>query len=127
MDYKTFRTSIIKQDGEFYAQRLEQFFSAAVDLAQNKKFDAAIIIGNDALTLAKYSNVGYEILYLIGMLCQACLENNQPDTANDFFKEGMSIIEQGENENKDTYADDINSFLDLKIAIDEELKKKNSC
>lgn len=125
MDYKTFRTNIIKQDGEFYAQRLEQFFSSAVDFAQNEKYDEALIVGNDALTLAKYSNVGYEILYLIGMLCQAYLENDQPEIANDFFNKGMTIIEQGEEENKDTYANDINSFLDLKIIIDDELKKKN--
>lgn len=125
MDYKTFRTNIIKQDGEFYAQRLEQFFSSAVDFAQNEKYDEALTVGNDALTLAKYSNVGYEILYLIGMLCQAYLENEQPEIANDFFNKGMAIIEQGEKENKDTYANDINSFLDLKIIIDDELKKKN--
>lgn len=125
MDYKTFRTNIIKQDGEFYAQRLEQFFTKAVDFAQNEKYDEALIVGNDALTLAKYSNVGYEILYLIGMLCQAYLENDQPEIANDFFKKGMTIIEQGEIENKDTYTNDINSFLDLKIIIDDELKKKN--
>lgn len=125
MDYKTFRATIIKQDGEFYSQRLEQFFSAAVELAQNEKLDEALIIGNDALTLAKYSNAGYEILYLIGMLCQAYMENDKPETANDFFKKGMTIIEQGKNENWDTHEDDINSFLDLKIIIDEELKKKN--
>lgn len=125
MDYKTFRTNVIKQDGEFYAQRLEQFFTSAVDFAQNEKYDEALIVGNDALTLAKYSNVGYEILYLIGMLCQAYLENEQPEIANDFFNKGMTIIEQGEKENKDTYTNDINSFLDLKIIIDDELKKKN--
>ena len=85
----------------------------------------ALIIANDALTLAKYSNAGYEIIYLIDILCQAYLENDQPEIANDFFKKGMNIIEQGENENRDTYADDINSFLDLKIVIDKELKKKN--
>lgn len=125
MDYETIRVFIIMQEGEFFARRVELFFTLAVDFAQNKKYNEALIIGNDALTLAKYSNLDYEILYLIGMLCQAYLENDQPEIANDFFKKGMTIIEQGENKNKDTYVSDINSFLDLKIIIDDELKKKN--
>jgi hypothetical protein len=126
MDYKEFKTSIIKQDGEFYAQQLEHFFSVAVEVAESGKYDEAIIIANDALTLAKYSDVDYEILYLIGMLCQVYLDNDQPELANDFFNKGMQIIEQGESENQDTNAEDINSFLDLKIIIEEELKKKNN-
>jgi hypothetical protein len=125
MDYETIRVFIIMQEGEFFARRVELFFTLAVDFAQNKKYNEALIIGNDALTLAKYSNLDYEILYLIGMLCQAYLENDQPEIASDFFKKGMTIIEQGEIYNKDTYANDINSFLDLKIIIDDELKKKN--
>jgi hypothetical protein len=59
------------------------------------------------------------------MLCQAYLENDKPEIANRYFLVGMDIIEKGEAENKDTYIDDINSFLDLKILIDEELKKKS--
>lgn len=127
MDYKTFRTNIIIKDGKFYTQQLEHFFSVAVNFAENEKYDEAIIIANDALTLAKYSNVGYEILYLIGMLCQVYIDNDHPELANDFFKNGMQIIEQNKDENQDTYSDDINAFLDLKIVIDKELKNKNDC
>jgi hypothetical protein len=125
MSYETFRHDIIQKDGAFYTERLEQFFTKAVELAQEEKFDEALKIGNDALVLAKYSNADYAVLYFIGMLCQAHLESGQPEIANQFFKVGMDIIEKGEAENKDTYIEDINSFLDLKILIDEELKGKS--
>jgi hypothetical protein len=52
MSYETFRHNIIQNDGTFYAERLEQFFTKAVELAQNEKYDEAITIGDDALVLA---------------------------------------------------------------------------
>ena len=57
----------------------------------------------------------------IGMLCEAYLDNDQPELADEFFKYGMNIIDEGDG----TYDTDLNQFLDLKIIIDEELKKKN--
>ena len=77
-------------------------------------------VGLDALILVKYSNIGYPVVYLIGMICQACLDNNQPELADKFFKCGMKILD----ENDSTYEDDINQFLDLKSIIEVELKKK---
>lgn len=125
MSYNSFRNDIIQKDGSFYTERLEQFFTKAVDLAQNERYEEAITVGDDALVLAKYSNAGYAVLYLIGMLCQAYLESEKPEVANKYFMVGMEIISENKEENKDTYSDDINSFLDLKILIDDDLKKKN--
>jgi hypothetical protein len=121
INYDIFRYEIIQKYGDFFTARLEHFFTKAIELASNEKYEEAIIVGNDALVLAKYSNAGYAVLYLIGMLCQAYLDNNQPEIANDFLKAGMTFID-----NKDeNYDRDIDQFLDLKIIIDEELKKKS--
>lgn len=120
MSYKSFQKEIIKKHGEFFTSQIEVFFTKAVDLANNEKYDEALEVGNDALILSKYSTVDYEILYLIGMLCQAYLQNDQPKIANKFFKYGMTIAD----ELNETYERDINSFLDLKIEIDKALKRK---
>jgi len=80
-----------------------------------------LAVGNDALVLVKYSNIGYPVVYLIGMLCQAYLDNDQPEVADRFLDMGMTIL----NENDATYDDDINQFLDLKGIIDDELKQKS--
>jgi hypothetical protein len=125
MNYKEFQQDIINKNGDLFTAQLEQFFTKAVDLAQNEKYDEALIVGNDALVLAKYSNAGYAILYLLGMLCQAYLDSDKPELADKYFRYGMNMIDENKNENSDTYTNDINSFLDLKIIIDNELKKKN--
>jgi hypothetical protein len=125
MNYKEFQQDIINKNGDLFTAQLEQFFTKAVDLAQNEKYDEALIIGNDALVLAKYSNAGYALLYLLGMLCQAYLDSDKPELADKYFRHGMNMIDENKNENSDTYTNDINSFLDLKIIIDNELKKKN--
>jgi hypothetical protein len=125
MNYKEFRQDIINKNGDLFSAQLEQFFTKAVDLAKNEKFDEALIVGNDALVLAKYSNAGYAILYLLGLLCQVYLDSDKPELADKYFRYGMNMIDENKNENSDTYTDDINSFLDLKIIIDDELKKKN--
>ncbi|MEI6123061.1 MAG: hypothetical protein WCQ95_05465 [Bacteroidota bacterium] len=125
MNYKEFQQDIIDKNGDLFAAQLEQFFTKAVDFAQNEKYDEALIVGNDALVLAKYSNAGYAILYLLGMLCQVYLDSDKPEIADKYFRYGMNMIDENKNENADTYHNDINSFLDLKIIIDDELKKKN--
>lgn len=125
MSYKEFQQDIINKNGDLFTAQLEQFFTKAVDLAQNEKYDEALMVGNDALVFAKYSNAGYAILYLLGMLCQAYLESDKPELADKYFRYGMNMIDENKNENSDTYTNDINSFLDLKIIIDDELKKKN--
>ena len=129
MPYNKFRREIISKEGADYSARLEQFFAKAtkaVKLANYGRHDEALKVGSDALVFAKYSDAGYAILHLLGMLCQSYVDNHRPDMAESLFKHGMKMIEDGESENKDTYQDDINSFLDLKIRIDNELRKKNS-
>lgn len=119
MNYKSFQKAITKEHGNFYSSQVEKFFEMAVDFAMKKKFSEAVTIANDALVFAKYSDVGYAIIYLIGMLCEAYLDNEQPELAETFFNYGMKIID----ESNDTYDRDLNRFLDLKIDIDEALKK----
>ena len=125
MHYENFRQEIIEKHGELFSAHLENFFTKAVELATNEHYEDAILVGNDAMVFAKYSGVGYEILYLIGMLCQAHLDNGHSETAEKYFKFGMEIIEGNKKLNTGTYEEDINSFLDLKIVIDSELKKKS--
>lgn|SRR5690554_4256367 len=121
MSYENFRQQIIEKNGDFFSSTVTAFFEKAVELATNEKYEEALAVGNDALVLVKYSNIGYPVVYLIGMLCQAYLDNDQPEVADRFFRYGMTIL----NENDATYDDDINQFLDLKGIIDDELKQKS--
>jgi len=125
MSYSSFKKEVIDKNGDFFTTQLEQFFIKAIDFAKKEKYDEALIIGNDALVFAKYSNAGYAVIYLIGMLCQAYIDNKQPEIANNFFQFGMDIITKNEDKNSNTYSEDIDSFLDLKIVIDREIKNKN--
>jgi len=124
MNYNEFKQDIIEKNGAIFGAQLEHFFTKAVEFAENEKYDEALIVGNDALVLAKYSDAGYAILYLLGMLCQVYIDIDKPEIAEKYFIYGMNMINENKNENTDTYQKDINSFLDLKIIIDDELKKK---
>jgi len=117
MSYEEFT----EQNRDFFAATVDIFFEKAVELAKNKKFEEALQVGNDALVMAKYSNIGYPVVYLIGLLCEAYLDNDQPEIADNFFKSGMEILD----ENDSTYNRDVDQFLDLKMIIEEELEKKN--
>jgi hypothetical protein len=57
---------------------------------------------------------------LVGLLCQASLDNGQLQSAKNFFSLGMEIIQIGESigENKESYENDMDAFLDLKVRID---------
>lgn len=121
MSYENFRQQIIEKNGDFFSSAVTAFFEKAVELATNEKYEEALAVGNDALVLVKYSNIGYPVVYLIGMLCQAYLDNDQSEVADMFFRYGIKIL----NENDATYDDDIDQFLDLKGIIDDELKQKS--
>ena len=49
------------------------------------------------------------------MMCQAYIDNKQPELSEKFFNYGMTIIKESDFD----YERDLNSFLDLKILIDE--------
>jgi hypothetical protein len=119
MSYRSFKNIIADFFGDFYSYQVVIFFEEAVQLAEKGDFTSTIKIGKDALALTKFTKPGYENLYLIGMLCQAYLDNEQPKMANKYFKRGMYMIDK----NDEDYMDDVNAFLDLKILINEELNK----
>jgi len=118
MNYLDYQKEIQKKFGDHFAEIVELFFIKATEFAKEKKFEDAIILANDVLVFAKYSNVDYALLYIIGMICQLYLDNNQPELSEEFFIKGMKIIKESDI----NYNRDINSFLDLKILIDRKLK-----
>ena len=119
MKYIDYQKEIQKKHGEHFAEIVELFFTKATEFAVEEKFEDAIQLANDVLIFAKYSNVNYALLYIIGMTCQLYLDNNQPELSEEFFKRGMEIIK----ENDIDYDRDINSFLDLKVLIDSKMNE----
>jgi len=115
MGKQAFKDRMQKDFGSYFAEIVDVFFKNATEEAVNGNLDEAISIANDALVFAKYSNDKYSILYIVGMMCQAYLDNNQPELSEKFFKYGMTIIKESDFD----YERDLNSFLDLKILIDE--------
>lgn len=120
MNYKEFKQEMIDNNGDIFTTVVSVFFEKAVEFAKDENYQDALEIANDALIFYKYSNIGYPVVYLIGMLCQAYLDNDKPEKADELFKIGVAIIDK----NHFNFEEDINNFLDLKIIIDEELKKK---
>jgi len=120
MGYDRFIEQIAEKYGNFFAEVTDVFFKKAVELAEDKKFEEAIKVGRHAVIMANYSNLGNERVYLLGMLSQAYLDNNEPEMANEFFTLGIRLL----NKNDESYDSDIDRFLDLKIIIEKELEKK---
>lgn len=112
---------IADQYGKVNSSIVESMFQLAVEAAKNDELDDAIVICNDAIVFYKYSSIGYEIIYLLGLLSQIYLDNNQKEMAEKIFRLGMNLIEDGKRKNMDlgSYNKDIDAFLDLKIQIDE--------
>lgn len=137
MDYINFKKSIVSNYGDFYSSQFEILFEKAVKNAENGNLKTSIKIAKDALFISKYSNIGYNRLYLIGLLCQVYLDCNQPEYANIYFKFGMKIIREknfsdykkhwdyvnsiDSNIPKYDFMKEVDSFLDLKIQIDKKL------
>lgn len=122
MYYKEFRQFLIKNHGDLFASLQTAFFEKAVEAAHNGCYDDALILGEDAMTLAKYSNIGYPNIYLAGMLCQCYLDNGMPEKANTIFERVMPYLD----ENDDSFREDVDQFLDLKIEIENALGKGNN-
>ena len=116
MEKQRFKERMQSDFGDSFAEIVDVFFKSATEEAINGNFDEAISIANDALVFAKYSNDKYSILYIVGMMCQAYIDNNQPELSEKFFNYGMTIIKESDFD----YERDLNSFLDLKILIDEK-------
>jgi len=117
MKNSEFKKAIKAQYGEFYLKQFDLFFEEAIRLADKGKFKESLKVGKDAFILSKYTDISYEKIYLVGMLCQAYLDNKQPEMANVFFRLGMQMID----ENHIKYSEDINAFLDIKILIDTQV------
>jgi hypothetical protein len=122
MNYDKFREEIEEKYGDDFSVITTLFFKKAIELADDEKYEDAIKVGRDALVMANYSNIGYSLVYLLGMLCQAYLDNNQPEEANEFFTYGIELLDK----NMYDYNEDVDRFLDLKIIIDNELAKKQN-
>lgn len=124
MNYNAINESIINEFGDSNSAIVNCLFEQAVELAQNEKLEEAIEICQDALIFCKYSNIGYEIIYLLGLLSEIYLNNKQLAIAEKTFNLGMTVIKRGKEKNMDegSYDKDIDSSLDLKIKIDKAIK-----
>lgn len=120
MSYDKFTEQITEKYGDFFSEITTMFFEKAVEFAENEKYEEAVKAGRHAVIMANYSNIGYGYVYLLGMLSQAYLDNDEPEIANEFFTYGIKLLDK----NEYNYNDDVDRFLDLKIIIEEELKKK---
>jgi len=120
MSYDKFIEEFIEQYGDFFTEAVTMFFLKAIELAEDEKYEDAIKLGRQALNLAKYSHLDSERVYLLGMLSQAYLDNEEPEMADKFFTHGIKLLDK----NDEDYESDVDRFLDIKIIIDKELKKK---
>jgi len=122
MDYYSFKNSISDNYGSFYDEQFEIYFDRAIQSAEKGEIDSAIQIAKDALFISKFTSIGYDKIYLIGLLIRLFIDNNQPEYANLFFNFGMKIINANYLLSSDNeLVDDINSFLDLRIEIENKL------
>lgn len=125
MDYNTIRAAVTHSYGEYNSSMVTYLFERATELANNGQLDEASAVCRDALVFWKYSKIGYAIIYLLGLLCTIYLNNNQPKMAEHIFNTGVGFIQDSKDAgvDSDSFDNDINAFLDLKIEIDEALKE----
>lgn len=124
MDYNATKEIIINEFGVSNSYIVSRLFEQAVELAQNEQLEEATEICQDALVFCKYSNIGYEIIYLLGLLSEIYLNYNQIKMAKEIFNLGITLIQKDKEKNLDSgsYNVDIDMFLDLKIKIDKAIK-----
>jgi len=120
-NYDNFRRMVIAQSNNDLEKYVEFFFENAMKFAMNEDFDTAFKIAKDSLLLASYTDIGYRVVYILGGLCELCIDKNEFECANQLFLIGMEILDEKEVD----YDEDVNRFLDLKIRIDEGLNKKS--
>ena len=120
-NYDNFRRLVVAQSNNDLEKYVEFFFENAMKFAMNEDFDTAFKIAKDSLLLASYTDIGYRVVYILGGLCELCIDKNEFECANQLFLIGMEILDEKEVD----YDEDVNRFLDLKIRIDEGLNKKS--
>lgn len=107
-------------------------FENAVALACAGQQETAILRMEVLFPILFQLDIGYEAIDMLGFYCQLCMDTEQHDKAKQIFKKGMELIAEGKRLglNFDSYEEDINAFLDLKIEIDKrssipESQKRN--
>lgn len=122
MNYENFITLIRCDYGKRCSAIVTSLFEAAVEFAEKGELETAMKIASDAIVLMKYSDIGYESIYLLGFFCQLCIDTQKYEMANRFFLYGMKLIEEAK-KNKAVdireYQNDIDNFLDLKLKLTE--------
>lgn len=95
-------------------------FEDAVSLACAGQQEAAIFRMERIFSVLPLSNIGYEVIAMFGFYCQLCIDTKQYDKAEQVFKIGIELIEEEREkvQDSDSYEEDINNFLDLKIKLD---------
>lgn len=128
MDYNTIRAAVTNSYGEYNSSMVTYLFEQATELANNGQLDEASAVCRDALVFWKYSKIGYEIIYLLGLLCTIYLNNDQPKMAEHIFNTRVGFIQDSRDAgvDSDSFDEDIDAFLDLKIVIDNAIKSKIS-
>lgn len=114
------------EDKEGIGNKCETLFSQAVKFAKEGNLEAAINVIDVAIPLLKSADCGYEYIYMLGFYCQINLEAKHYDKAKTLFDLGMRLIEKGEKLklNLDSYQEDIDMFLDLRIMIKKMSENK---
>ena len=120
MSYEKFIEEVTEKYGDFFTETANTFFEKAVELAEDEKYEESIQIGKHAVIFANYSHLRYESIYIIGMLSDVYLANNEPEKADDLFRYGIQLLDK----NNEDYEKNIDQFLDLKIRIEKELKER---
>ena len=118
-NYDNFRKMVANLSTNNLENYVELFFENAMKLAMNNDIDTAFKIAKDSLLIASYTNIEYRVVYIIGALCELCCDKNEFESADQLFRCGIEYLDENDND----YPDDVDKFLDMKIRIDNGLKK----
>lgn len=121
MTYEDYRKDIVEESGDFFSIAVAAFLAQATDFAVAKQYEDSLTLANDALVMAKYSDIGYDIIYLLSTLSLAYLQNHQPEMAEKYFNYAMLVLDKNDSE----YDKALNQLLEIKALIEKELQKKN--
>lgn len=94
MSYDKFTEQIAEKHRDFFSVITGAFFAKALKLAEGNNFEEEIRVGRDTMVMANYSNLGYECVFLIGMLTQVFIDNDEPEIANEFFTYGIQLLDK---------------------------------
>ena len=120
-NFYTFRNQVIEKYGDFYESQVDMFFERACYFANRGLIEQAIEEARFAYNLNHYQPENYEMVYLVGFLCELHIQKENIRKAKSYCDLGLKLLDPSDPD----YEYDYRKFKEMEEIIrGEEWKEK---